>query len=333
MTKIIYSAIQPSGMIHLGNYLGALQVFINIQNNTNSNDISILSICDLHSLTTYNPQIESLKKNVHLSAAIYLAAGVDVKSIYVQSSVKQHTELNWFLSCVTPMGLLNRMTQFKEKAGKKKETAPLGLYAYPVLMAADILLFNATHVPIGEDQKQHLEFTRDIATFFNNKYGQIFKWPEPIIKGSGVRIMSLRDSTKKMSKSDSSKAGIISMLDSNDDIASKIRKAKTDSEVVNYNLEAMKNRSEALNLINIMASISNTEPLSIAQKFAGVGFAEFKKELIEVVISCITPIREKTNYILNDVSELDLLLAKNGERLVHLAENNMKKIRTMLGVL
>jgi len=252
--KRILSGIRPTGDIHLGNYLGAIRNWVAMQYEMEEN---LFCIVDLHALTTLE-DVKGLKDNTQLMAAAYLASGIDLtkSNIFVQSHVPAHTELAWILSCITPMGWLNRMTQFKEKAGKHRENACLGLYAYPVLMAADMLIYKATHVPVGDDQKQHLEITRDIAGLFNREFNRdVFPLPEPIIKGAGMRVMSLRDGTSKMSKSDISDYSRINMMDDADTLALKIRKAKTDADALPADVKDLEMRPEAANLINMLRKL------------------------------------------------------------------------------
>lgn len=327
----ILSGVQPTGSLHLGNYLGAIRNWVNLQ----AHHESLFCIVDLHALTTH-PNPEELRHWTRVTAAAYIASGIDPikNAIFPQSAVTGHSELSWLLACQTPLGWLNRMTQFKEKAGKKKDQANLGLYAYPVLMAADILIYKATHVPVGEDQKQHLELTRDIAGAFNHEYGvDYFELPEPLIMGSAARIMSLRDGTSKMSKSDPSDYSRIHMNDDNDTIALKIRKAKTDPDPIGESLESMKNRPEALNLIGIYAALNDQSSEDVCKRYAGSTFAPFKTDLAELLIDKIGPIRDKMVSLLDDPATLDGYMKKGAEHARNLAEGHMEEVYDIMGLL
>ncbi|MBT5076778.1 MAG: tryptophan--tRNA ligase [Rhodospirillales bacterium] len=308
----IFSGVQPTGNLHLGNYLGAIRNWVDLQHDYDC----IFCIVDLHALTL--PQDPgSLRTNTREVTAAYLAAGIDPEkcTIFNQSAVPGHSELAWLLGCVTPLGWLNRMTQFKEKAGKHRENAGLGLYSYPVLMAADILLYKATHVPVGEDQKQHLELCRDIATKFNNDYGaDFFPITEPLILGEATRVMSLRDGTKKMSKSDPSKLSRINLTDGPDDIAQKIRKARTDSAPLPSEPGGFEGRPEAENLIGIYAALSDLNRDAVLSEVGGMMFADFKARLIDKAVEVLGPIGLEMQRLLGDSDYIDSVLSDGGAR-------------------
>lgn len=327
----ILSGVRPTGDIHLGNYLGAIRNWVVMQHEAKEN---FFCIVDMHALTTIE-DTDHLEEQTLTVAAAYLAAGIDPSKsfIFAQSHVPAVTELAWIFSCLTPLGWLNRMTQFKEKAGKNKELSCLGLYAYPVLMASDILLYKATHVPVGEDQKQHLELARDIAGAFNRRYGvDLFPIPEPMIMGVGTRVMSLRDGTSKMSKSDISEYSRILMMDDADTIALKIRKAKTDIDPIPTDPKDLENRPEALNLINIFAAMSHQSVKQICEQFEGQGFASFKKELTDLMVDTIVPMGNQMRSYLLDRSELIALLRKGAEQANALADEHMSHVRKTLGL-
>ena len=309
MGKKIFSGVQPTGNLHLGNYLGAIKNFVEL-NNDKANEC-IFCVVDLHAITVKQDPKE-LKKNIRETVATFIASGIDAKKsiIFNQSGVAAHSEGAWILSCVARMGWLNRMTQFKEKAGKDKEKASIGLYSYPVLMAADILLYDATHVPVGEDQKQHLELCRDIAQKFNNDFGieDFLKVPEPLIQKEFSRIMSLKDGSKKMSKSELSDLSRINLTDDKDQIINKIKKAKTDTLPMPKDIKELEGRLEAQNLLGIFASLSNSTLETSIEKFAGKNFSEFKQELSELLVNKIMPISEEIKKLLQDQSYLDLSL-------------------------
>ena len=291
MKKKIFSGVQPTGNLHLGNYLGAIKNFVELNNDIQNK--CIFCVVDLHAITvSQNPK--DLKSNIHETVATFVASGIDPKKsiIFNQSQVSAHSEAAWILSCIARMGWLNRMTQFKEKAGKDKEKASIGLYSYPVLMAADILLYDSTHVPVGDDQKQHLELCRDIAQRFNNdfKVNDFFKVPEPLIQKEFSRIMSLKDGSKKMSKSDLSDLSRINLTDEKDEIINKIKKAKTDPMPMPSNIEELEKRFEAKNLIGIYASLSGQSLEKTVKEFAGKNFSEFKENLSQVLVDKIIPI-------------------------------------------
>ncbi|MCD6034383.1 MAG: trpS [Rickettsiales bacterium] len=325
----VLSGVQPTGNLHLGNYLGAIRNWVKMQHDHES----LFCIVDLHAITVrQNP--EELRKATRAVAAAYIACGIDPShsAIFVQSHVPEHTELGWILGCNTPLGWLNRMTQFKEKAGKDRENASLGLYGYPVLMAADILVYKATHVPVGEDQKQHLELTRDIAGAFNRDYGkEVFPLPEPLILGEGTRVMSLRDGTKKMSKSDPSDYSRINLNDDADTVALKIRKAKSDMlEGVTYHPQE---RPEAANLLNIYSTVAGIPRAEAEARFATVSFSEFKKELADVLVAHLSPISIEWNKLLADTAYLDSILKKGAERARSLASACLVEVRETVGFL
>ena len=329
--KIVFSGVQPSGEIHLGNYLGALKQFVDLQHKKDC----IFSIVDLHAITVWqDPKL--LAGRTREVLAIFIACGLlpEKNIIFKQSEVSEHSQLAWFLSCTARVGWLNRMTQFKDKAGKNKEIASVGLYTYPVLMAADILLYKATHVPVGDDQKQHLELVRDIAQKFNKDYDQeYFNLPEPLINKTATRIMSLRDGTKKMSKSDPSEQSRIMMTDSNDQISKKIMKAKTDSLKMPSSIEATEKRPEIENLINIFVACSNVNKQKIIDNFASKEILVFKKELINCVTSTIEPIALETEKLLKDQSFLDKILSENAKKAQLIARKTIFEIKKIIGVI
>ena len=327
----IFSGMQPTRQLHLGNYLGALRNWVALQNRYEC----IFCVVDLHALTI-DQEPDVLRNNIREVAAAYIAAGIDPEKniLFNQSFVAAHSELSWILSCYTPLGWLNRMTQFKEKAGKHREMANLGLYAYPVLMAADILLYKATHVPVGEDQKQHLELARDIAGAFNRHYDtEFFPLPEPQILGEATRVMSLRDGTKKMSKSDESEYSRINMTDDADAIAQKIRKAKTDPEPLPDTLEDLEKRPEADNLVTIYAALSGETREQAIQRFAGAQFSQFKTALLDAAVAHLAPITQRMNELLADKAEIDRLLRKGGERAEAIASKHLAEVKDIIGLL
>ena len=332
MGKKIFSGVQPTGNLHLGNYLGAIKNFVEL-NNDNANEC-IFCVVDLHAITVKQDPKE-LKKNIRETVATFIASGIDPKKsiIFNQSGVAAHSEGAWILSCVARMGWLNRMTQFKEKAGKDKEKASIGLYSYPVLMASDILLYDATHVPVGDDQKQHLELCRDIAQKFNNDFGveEFLKVPEPLIQKEFSRIMSLKDGSKKMSKSELSDLSRINLTDDKDQIINKIKKAKTDPLPMPKDVKELEKRPEAQNLLGIYTSLnSSTLETSIA-KFAGKNFSEFKDELSETLVDKIMPISEEIKKLLKDQSYLDSILLNGVENANKIASKKIKNIKEIVG--
>ena len=332
MGKKIFSGVQPTGNLHLGNYLGAIKNFVEL-NNDDANQC-IFCVVDLHAITVKQDPKE-LKKNIRETVATFIASGIDPKKsiIFNQSGVAAHSEGAWILSCVARMGWLNRMTQFKEKAGKDKEKASIGLYSYPVLMAADILLYDATHVPVGEDQKQHLELCRDIAQKFNNDFGveEFLKVPEPLIQKEFSRIMSLKDGSKKMSKSELSDLSRINLTDDKDQIINKIKKAKTDPLPMPKDVKELEKRPEAQNLLGIYTSLnSSTLDTSIA-KFAGKNFSEFKDELSETLVDKIMPISDEIKKLLKDQSYLDSILLNGVQNANKIASKKIKNIKEIVG--
>lgn len=327
--KLIFSGVQPTGNLHLGNYLGAIRNWVDLQNNNNC----IFCIVDLHAITTSENRTQILQ-NTREVAAAYIASGIDPKKniIFVQSNVAGHSELSWLLSCHTPIGWLNRMTQFKDKAGKNKEKAPLGLYSYPVLMAADILLYKSTHVPVGEDQKQHLELSRDIAQAFNRYYNkEFFPVPEPVISGNATRLMSLKDGLKKMSKSDPSDQSRINLTDSADVIVKKIQKAKTDSDPFPLNRDQLTNRPEIKNLINIYSSMTDLSVDEIIKKFNEKDFKIFKNELSDVLVDKISKISVEMKKLLTDNTYLDSILKNGCEKAEKIANKNVRDLKSLIG--
>ncbi|MDC1154878.1 tryptophan--tRNA ligase [Candidatus Pelagibacter sp.] len=332
MKKKIFSGVQPTGNLHLGNYLGAINNFVKLSKD-NENEC-IFCVVDLHAITV-NQEPKELRDNIRETVATFLASGIDSEKsiIFNQSRVSGHSEAAWILSCVARMGWLNRMTQFKEKAGKDKEKASIGLYSYPVLMAADILLYDSTHVPVGDDQKQHLELCRDIAQKFNNdfKVNDFFKVPEPLIQKQFSRIMSLKDGTKKMSKSDISDLSRINLTDENDQIVNKIRKAKTDPLPMPSSIRELEKRPEAQNLLGIYSSLSNSNLEKIIDEFSGKNFSEFKENLSQIVVDKISPISQEIKKLLNDKKFLDNILLNGSEKADNIASKKIKKIHEIVG--
>ena len=332
MGKKIFSGVQPTGNLHLGNYLGAIKNFVEL-NNDDANEC-IFCVVDLHAITV-KQEPKELKKNIRETVATFIASGIDpTKSIiFNQSSVAAHSEGAWILSCVARMGWLNRMTQFKEKAGKDKEKASIGLYSYPVLMAADILLYDASHVPVGDDQKQHLELCRDIAQKFNNDFGaeDFLKAPEPLIQKDFSRIMSLKDGSKKMSKSELSDLSRINLTDDKDQIINKIKKAKTDTLPMPKDTKDLDGRLEAQNLLGIYTSLCNSTLETSIKKFAGKNFSEFKEELSELLVKKILPISEEIKRLLKDQSYLDSILLNGVEKANKIASKKILNIKELVG--
>ena len=331
MSKKIFSGVQPTGNLHLGNYLGAIKNFVELNND--SKNECIFCVVDLHAITVkQNPK--ELKDNIRETVATFIACGIDpAKSIiFNQSTVAAHSEAAWILSCVARMGWLNRMTQFKEKAGKDKEKASLGLYSYPILMAADILLYDTSHVPVGEDQKQHLELTRDIAQKFNSDFKtDIFPIPEPLILGAATRVMSLRDGLKKMSKSDASDYSRILLSDSEDEIIKKIKKAKTDPFPLPESLDEAKKRPEAINLLTIYAALNDLSLDKVVSNYSGKEFSQFKKELGEIASSKLSPISYEMNKLMKDEKYLDSIISNGKDRAINVAEPVLSKIFEIIG--
>tara|TARA_B100000886_G_scaffold339984_1_gene307276 strand:- start:1227 stop:2231 length:1005 start_codon:yes stop_codon:yes gene_type:complete len=330
--KLVFSGVQPTGNLHLGNYLGALKNFVSLQNEMNC----IYCVVDLHAITVFQKPSE-LYKNVLETVASFLATGLDPNKsiIFNQSAVSGHAELAWILNCVSRVGWLNRMTQFKDKAGNDKEKASVGLYIYPNLMAADILLYKATHVPVGADQKQHLELSRDIAQKFNNDFSckDFFPLPEPLIPKKVSRVMSLRDGKKKMSKSEESDYSRINLKDSSDEIVKKIKKAKSDSSTIPVNLKDLEKKPEALNLINIYSEISKDSIDKVLSEMSGKEYSYLKNKLAEILVSEITPVGKEINKLLNDKSHLIKVLQKGKEKASIIAEENLKNIREKVGLI
>jgi tryptophanyl-tRNA synthetase len=329
--KRIFSGVQPTGNLHLGNYLGAIRNWVRLQNEYEC----IFCMVDMHAITLWQDP-EALKKNTREVAAGMIAAGVDTDRhiVFNQSMVPGHAQLAWVFNCVARMGWLNRMTQFKDKAGKHKENASVGLFAYPNLMSADILVYKATHVPVGEDQKQHLELARDTAQKFNSDYGvEYFPLPEPLIFGAAARVMSLRDGTKKMSKSDESDYSRINMTDDADTIALKIRKARTDAEPLPDTMEALDARPEASNLIGIYAGLSDREKADVLAQYAGRQFSEFKQELTELAVSVLGPINAEMKRLMTDTGHIDSILRKGAERANAIAAPILDEVYDIVGFL
>ncbi|MEM7169240.1 MAG: tryptophan--tRNA ligase [Pseudomonadota bacterium] len=337
----IFSGVQPTGNLHLGNYLGAIKNFVTLQKDFEC----IYCVVDLHAITVWQDPQE-LAANTREIAAAYLAAGIDPKNsiIFNQSQVSAHAELAWIFNCVARLGWLNRMTQFKEKAGKHRENASVGLYVYPDLMAADILVYKATHVPVGEDQKQHLELTRDIAAKFNNDFGRVvFPLTEPLIFGSATRVMSLRDGSKKMSKSDPSDLSRIKMTDDADEIQKKIRKATSDSgllpgpEILDEDGavpdELRKERPEAFNLLGIYAALSDQKLEAVLGDFAGKGFADFKKSLSDLAVDKLGPIGAEMKRLMADPATVDGILREGAGRAAEMAQPILREVQDTVGFL
>ncbi len=330
--KRIFSGMQPTNRLTLGNYLGALKNWVKLQDEPNTE--CIYCVVDLHANTTgYNP--ETLKNSTREVAAAYIAAGVDPKKsiIFAQSSVAGHAELGWMLSCITPLGWLNRMTQFKDKAGKDKEKASAGLYTYPALMAADVLLYHGTHVPVGDDQKQHVELMRDIAISFNQHIAKrdFFPVPEPVIMGEATRVMSLRDGTAKMSKSAESDMTRINLTDDADTIANKIKKAKTDAGVVPSSDAECEGRPEAKNLLTIYASLSDTTREKVMADYGGQQFSAFKNALSDLTVAKMGPITGRMRELMKDTGEIDRILGDSADKANAIAEPILKQAMDIMG--
>tara|TARA_B100001996_G_scaffold73617_1_gene54266 strand:+ start:37 stop:1044 length:1008 start_codon:yes stop_codon:yes gene_type:complete len=330
--KLVFSGVQPTGNLHLGNYLGALKNFVSLQKEMEC----IYCVVDLHAITIFQDP-KKLKNNILETAASFLAAGLDPNKsiIFNQSSVSGHAELAWIFNCVSRLGWLNRMTQFKDKAGSDKEKASVGLYIYPNLMAADILLYRATHVPVGADQKQHLELSRDIAQKFNKDFDceNFFPLPEPLIQKNISRVMSLRDGTKKMSKSEDSDFSRINLKDNADDILKKIKKAKTDSSPIPESKKELEERPEALNLLTIYSDLTNNSLEKTLKEMNGKEFSYFKQKLSDVLIEIICPVGKKIKELMSDKLYLETILKKGSEKASKNAEENLKKIREIVGLL
>ena len=332
MKKKIFSGVQPTGNLHLGNYIGAIKNFVSLQNDKNNE--CVYCVVDLHAITVkQDPKI--LKNNIRETTAAFLASGLDSKKsiIFNQSMVSAHSEGSWILSCVARMGWLNRMTQFKEKAGKDKEKASVGLYIYPILMAADILLYDSTHVPVGEDQKQHLELSRDIAQKFNLEFNEpdFFIAPEPLIQKNFARIMSLKDGSKKMSKSDPSDLSRINLNDSKDEIINKIKKAKTDTQPLPDDEKNLRERPEAENLLGIYSSLNNQSFKDTINEFSGKNFSEFKNNLSELIVEKISPISNEINKLLKDNSFIDGVLSEGAEKASKITTRKINEMKKIIG--
>ncbi|HEV7661766.1 MAG TPA: tryptophan--tRNA ligase [Allosphingosinicella sp.] len=326
----VVSGIQPTGNLHLGNYLGAIKRWVKLQDEVEC----LIFLADLHALTVYNDPAE-LRANVHAMAAALIACGIDPDKalLFNHARVPAHPEMAWILSCTARMGWMNRMTQFKEKAGKNREGSSVGLFAYPILQAADVLLYQATHVPVGEDQKQHVELMRDIALKFNTDYDvDLFTIPEPLIGETAARIMSLRDGNAKMGKSDPSDMSRINLNDDSDTIAQKIRKAKTDAEPLPDTLDALKGRSEALNLVTIYAALTDRTAQSVVEEFAGKGFGTFKPALADLLVETLAPIRAKLKDFEADPAALEAILAKGSAKAAALAAPTLEGAYRALGL-
>ena len=327
----IFSGIQPTGNLHLGNYLGAIRNWVSLQHEFDS----IYCVVDLHAITV--PQDPAaLRQSTREVAASLIAAGISTEKsiLFNQSCVPQHAELAWIFNCVARLGWLNRMTQFKEKAGKNRENATVGLYAYPTLMAADILAYRATHVPVGEDQKQHLELTRDIAQAFNSAYDiDLFPLPDPQIFGSATRVMSLRDGSAKMSKSDSSDNSRINMTDDAEMIATKIRRAKTDSDALPSEVAGLDGRPEASNLVGIYAALADCSVDNVLSDFGGHGFAMFKPALAELAVAKLSPIGDEMRRLMASPGDMDAILANGAERAAAITRPILAEIRDVVGFL
>ena len=332
MGKKIFSGVQPTGNLHLGNYLGAIKNFVDLNNDAENE--CIFCVVDLHAITVKQDP-KKLRNNIRETVATFIASGIDPKKsiIFNQSSVAAHSEGAWILSCVARMGWLNRMTQFKEKAGKDKEKASIGLYSYPVLMAADILLYDATHVPVGDDQKQHLELCRDIAQKFNNDFEveNFLQVPEPLIQKEFSRIMSLKDGSKKMSKSELSDLSRINLTDNREQILNKIKKAKTDTLPMPKSMNELDNRLEAKNLLGIYSSLTNSSLKHSIDIFAGKNFSEFKEKLSDELVDKIDPISKDIKKLLDDKSYLDKILLDGVEKASLIASKKIKRIKEIVG--
>ena len=332
MGKKIFSGVQPTGNLHLGNYLGAIKNFVELSNDKNNE--CIFCVVDLHAITVSQDPKE-LRDNIRETVATFIASGIDPERniIFSQSKVSAHSEAAWILSCIARMGWLNRMTQFKEKAGKDKEKASIGLYSYPVLMAADILLYDTSHVPVGDDQKQHLELSRDIAQKFNNDFNvdDFFKVPEPLIQKEFSRIMSLKDGLKKMSKSDLSDQSRINLTDDKDQIMNKIKKAKTDALPMPSSGKELLKRPEVKNLIGIYSSLTDLNFDKVIKEFSGKNFSDFKESLSQVLVDKIIPISVEIKKLLQDRNYLDEILLNGSKKADKIASHKMKKIHEIIG--
>ncbi|MFO1117556.1 MAG: tryptophan--tRNA ligase [Beijerinckiaceae bacterium] len=336
--QLVFSGVQPTGNFHLGNYLGALVKFVEMQAKFNC----VYCVVDMHAITVQQDPLE-LTKHIREVTAAFIASGIDPEKniVFNQSQVPEHAELAWVFNCVARLGWLNRMTQFKEKAGKDRENASVGLYAYPALMAADILVYRATHVPVGEDQKQHLELTRDIAQKFNNDFADsiaragfgeaFFPLPEPVIQGPATRVMSLRDGSKKMSKSDPSDYSRINLTDDGDQIAQKFRKAKTDPEALPSEAAGLSGRAEADNLVGIFAALQGTTKDAVLKDFGGQNFSSFKAALVELAVAKLGPVGSEMKRLQADHAYIDGILRNGAERASVIARRNMSSVKDILG--
>jgi tryptophanyl-tRNA synthetase len=325
----IVSGIQPTGNLHLGNYLGAIKRWVQMQDEAEC----LYFLADLHAITVFVDPAE-LAGNVREMAAALIACGIDEKKsvLFNHARVPAHPELAWILNCTARIGWLNRMTQFKEKSGKNKEGASVGLYAYPILQAADVLLYQASHVPVGEDQKQHIELIRDIGTKFNTDYREIFALPEPLIGEAGARIMSLRDGSAKMSKSDPSDMSRVNLTDDADTVAQKIKKAKTDPEPLPDSMDALAGRAEARNLVTIYAVLADETPQAVLSRFAGQGFGAFKPALAELLVETLRPIKARLDALRGDPAELDGILTRGAERAIAMARPTLDAAYEAVGL-
>jgi tryptophanyl-tRNA synthetase len=337
--ELVFSGVQPSGNLHLGNYLGAIKRFVELQDHYDC----IYCVVDLHAITVWQDPAE-LPRAIREATAAFIACGIDPKKhiVFNQSQVSGHAELAWIFNCVARLGWLNRMTQFKEKAGKDRENASVGLYAYPDLMAADILVYRATHVPVGEDQKQHLELSRDIAQKFNNDYGAsihahgfgdaFFPLPEPLITGEATRVMSLRDGSKKMSKSDASDQSRISLTDDADAIALKIRRAKTDPHPLPSEEKGLEGRPEADNLVSIYAALADTTRAAVLTQYGNAQFSTFKTALVDLAVAKLGPIGAEMKRLVADPLSIDAVLADGAARAQKIAGETMKAVKDIVGL-
>jgi len=329
-SKRILSGVQPSGDLHLGNYLGAIKNFVSLQHEYEC----FFCVVDLHAITVWQDPLQLAQKTREVVAA-FIASGIDPKKniLFNQSQVPQHTQLAWIFNCVARMGWLNRMTQFKDKAGKDKENVSVGLFTYPTLMAADILIYLATHVPVGEDQKQHLEFTRDIALKFNNDFDtDLFPLTEPLIFGEGTRVMSLRDGTKKMSKSDISNYSRIMLRDTSEQIVQKIKKAKTDPQPLPSNIEQVSKRPEASNLLSIFAALENISTEKVIQQYNGKEFSIFKKDLSDLVVEKIQPIGKEIDKLMEDQEYLNSVMFDGKNKAITVADSVLQRVYDIVGL-
>ncbi|WP_267380966.1 MULTISPECIES: tryptophan--tRNA ligase [unclassified Sphingomonas] len=336
MTQRVVSGIKPTGNLHLGNYLGAVKQWVAMQDQVQaSGGETLYFIADLHGLTEWIAPADLRAQTIEMTATL-VAAGIDPDRsiLFNQTRVPAHSELTWLLNNVARVGWLNRMTQFKDKAGKNREGASIGLYDYPVLMAADVLLYNATHVPVGEDQKQHLELARDIATKFNADYATgLFTLPEPLVSAAAPRIMSLRDASSKMSKSNPSEQSVVKLIDSDDTIADKFRKAKTDPEALPDSWEALADRPEARNLVTIYAALADRTPQAVVEQFAGQGFGAFKPALADLAVATLGPIRDEMVRLLDDRGAIEAILDKGAAKARALATPTLRAVQDAMGLL